>query len=31
MNHEFQGNAETTKDLKTGDTIEAKLRQAPKC
>jgi hypothetical protein len=31
MNHEFQANAETTKDLKTGDTIEAKLRQAPKC
>jgi hypothetical protein len=29
--HEFQSNAQTTKDLKTGDTIEATLRQAPKC
>ena len=29
--HEFQANAETTKDLKAGDTIEAKLREAPKC
>lgn len=29
--HEFQSNAETTKDLKAGDTIEATLRQAPKC
>jgi hypothetical protein len=29
--HEFQANQETTKDLKAGDTIEAKLRQAPKC
>jgi hypothetical protein len=29
--HEFQANAETTKDLKAGDTIEAKLRTAPKC
>jgi hypothetical protein len=29
--HEFQANQETTKDLKPGDTIEAKLRQAPKC
>jgi Cu/Ag efflux protein CusF len=29
--HEFQANKETTKDLKPGDQIEAKLRQAPKC
>lgn len=29
--HEFQANAETTKDLKAGDTIEARLREAPKC
>ena len=29
--HEFQANKETTKDLKTGDTIEARLRVAPKC
>ena len=29
--HEFQANAETTKDLKPGDTLEAKLREAPKC
>jgi hypothetical protein len=29
--HEFQANAETTKDLKAGDTIEAKLRELPKC
>jgi Cu/Ag efflux protein CusF len=29
--HEFQSNKETTKDLKAGDTIEARLREAPKC
>ena len=29
--HEFQANKETTKDLKPGDRIEARLRQAPKC
>jgi hypothetical protein len=29
--HEFQANKETTKDLKAGDTIEARLRVAPKC
>jgi len=29
--HEFQANKETTKDLKPGDRIEAKLREAPKC
>ena len=29
--HEFQSNKETTKDLKAGDRIEARLRQAPKC
>ena len=29
--HEFQANTETTKDMKPGDQIEAKLRQAPKC
>jgi hypothetical protein len=29
--HEFQANKETTKDLKPGDTIEARLREAPKC
>jgi hypothetical protein len=29
--HEFQANKETTKDLKAGDKIEARLRQAPNC
>ncbi len=29
--HEFQASAETLKDLKVGDTIGAKLREAPKC
>jgi len=29
--HEFQANKETTKDMKPGDQIEAKLREAPKC
>jgi uncharacterized protein YigE (DUF2233 family) len=29
--HEFQANAETLKDMKPGDQIEAKLREAPKC
>jgi hypothetical protein len=30
--HEFQANKETTKDMKPGDRIEARLRQAPaKC
>jgi hypothetical protein len=29
--HEFQANQETTKDLKPGDRIEARLRQAPNC
>jgi len=29
--HEFQTNKETTKDLKAGDKIEARLRQAPNC
>jgi hypothetical protein len=29
--HEFQSNKETTKDLKPGDRIEARLRQTPKC
>ncbi|HEV8675364.1 MAG TPA: hypothetical protein VGX21_15055 [Methylomirabilota bacterium] len=28
--HEFQASAETLKDLKVGDRIEAKLREAPK-
>jgi hypothetical protein len=31
VTHEFQANQETTKDMKPGDTIEAKLREAPKC
>jgi hypothetical protein len=31
MTHEFQSNAETAKDLKAGDRIEATLRQAPNC
>ena len=29
--HEFQANAETVKDMKPGDQIEARLREAPKC
>ena len=29
--HEFQANQETTKDMKPGDKIEARLREAPKC
>jgi hypothetical protein len=29
--HEFQASAETLKDLKVGDKIGAKLREAPKC
>ena len=29
--HEFQANKETTQDMKPGDRIEARLRQAPKC
>jgi hypothetical protein len=29
--HEFQANKETVKDIKPGDKIEAKLREAPKC
>jgi Cu/Ag efflux protein CusF len=29
--HEFQANRETTKDMKPGDHVEAKLREAPKC
>jgi hypothetical protein len=29
--HEFQTTAETAKDMKPGDRIEARLRQAPKC
>lgn len=29
--HEFQSNKETTKDLKAGDRIEARLRKAPNC
>jgi hypothetical protein len=29
--HEFQASAETLKDLKVGERIEAKLREAPKC
>jgi hypothetical protein len=29
--HEFQANKETTKDMKPGDRIEARLREAPKC
>jgi Cu/Ag efflux protein CusF len=31
MTHEFQSNKETTQDMKPGDRIEAKLRQAPNC
>lgn len=29
--HEFQASAETLKELKAGDRIEATLREAPKC
>jgi hypothetical protein len=29
--HEFQASKETTKDMKPGDQIEARLRAAPKC
>ena len=29
--HEFQTNPETLQDMKPGDQIEAKLREAPKC
>ena len=29
--HEFQANKETTKDMKPGDQIEARLRESPKC
>jgi hypothetical protein len=29
--HEFQANRETLKEMKPGDRIEAKLREAPKC
>lgn len=29
--HEFQASQETLRDLKVGDRIEAKLREAPKC
>ena len=29
--HEFEASKETLRDLKTGDQIEAKLREAPKC
>jgi hypothetical protein len=29
--HEFQASAETLQDLKVGDRIGAKLREAPKC
>src|SRR5215813_3875381 len=31
MTHEFQANRETLQDMKPGDQIEAKLREAPKC
>ena len=29
--HQFRGNAETLKDLKVGDQLEAKLRTVPNC
>jgi hypothetical protein len=29
--HEFQADRETLQDMKPGDRIEAKLREAPKC
>jgi Cu/Ag efflux protein CusF len=31
VTHEFQANQDTTKDMKPGDQIEARLREAPKC
>lgn len=31
MVHEFEASQETLRDLKVGDRIEAKLREAPKC
>jgi Cu/Ag efflux protein CusF len=31
MTHEFQASKETTKDMKPGDQIEARLRESPKC
>jgi hypothetical protein len=31
VTHEFQANKDTTKDMKPGDQIEARLREAPKC
>lgn len=29
--HEFRASRDTLQDLKTGDRIEANLREAPKC
>jgi hypothetical protein len=29
--HEFRANRETVQDMKPGDRVEAKLREAPKC
>jgi hypothetical protein len=29
--HEFQATKDTTKDMKPGDQVEARLREAPKC
>ena len=29
--HEFQANRQSLQDMKPGDQIEAKLREAPKC
>ena len=29
--HEFQASRETLQEMKPGDKIEAKLREAPKC
>jgi hypothetical protein len=29
--HEFQANRETLQEMKPGDRVEAKLREAPKC
>ena len=29
--HEFQASKETLAEMKTGDTVEAKLRKAPNC
>ena len=31
MTHEFQANPDDAKDMKPGDRIEARLRQAPNC